>query len=386
MWSTFDRQMMTRALQLARKGRYTTRPNPNVGCVLTLGQKVIGEGFHKKAGEPHAEVHALEQAKSNIHSNTDPNESARGATAYVTLEPCSHFGRTPPCALALIHAKVSRVVVAVQDPNPNVAGKGIALLREAGIHVDVGLYQNEAIAVNDGFMKRMETGMPYVSVKVAASIDGKTALSNGISKWITAAASRRDVQRLRLRHCAIVTGINTVIEDDCSLNVRHNELGELSESLAETAILQPLRVVLDSNCQISLSAKLFLTKTPILLVSTQPYSAEFINSKPSHVECLLLPSLNGRVDLKSLFKHLGKDCNSVLIEAGATLAGAVIEQALADELWLYQAPILLGSQGRSCLTLPDYLQMSQTPEITLLDERKIGEDRCFRFKLTSKKL
>ncbi|MBE8167452.1 MAG: riboflavin biosynthesis protein RibD, partial [Shewanella sp.] len=221
---------------------------------------------------------------------------------------------------------------------------------------------------------------------MATSLDGKTALSNGVSKWITGDESRRDVQRLRLRHCAVITGINTVIDDDCSLNVRHNELGELSNHLIESEVLQPLRVVLDSKCQISLSAKLFTIKTPILLVSTQPYSQTFTDSKPSHVQCLLLNDVDGRVDLAALLTHIGNDCNSVLIEAGATLAGAVIEQALADELWLYQAPKLLGSQGRNCLILPDYQQISQTPEITLLDERKIGEDRRFRFNLTSKNL
>ena len=246
-WSELDNQMMSRAIQLARKGFYTTRPNPCVGCVIVKDNQIVGEGYHQKAGEPHAEVHALRMA----------GELARGATAYVTLEPCSHYGRTPPCALALINIGIKRVVVAVEDPNPQVGGRGIQMLRDAGIKVDVGLHRDEAYALNLGFMKRMESGLPWVTVKLAASLDGKTALSNGVSKWITGPEARRDVQRLRLRACAIVTGIETVLADDPSLNVRYSELGSLSSQLSEAQVLQPLRVVLDSRARMPISAALF---------------------------------------------------------------------------------------------------------------------------------
>ena len=367
MWSTFDRQMMTRAIQLARKGRYTTRPNPNVGCVFTLDDHILGEGYHQKTGQPHAEVNALK----------DANYQVQGATAYVTLEPCSHFGKTPPCAEALTKAKVSRVVVACQDPNPQVSGRGIAMLKAAGIQVDVGLYEQEAASINLGFLKKMATGMPYVTVKVAASIDGKTALSNGVSKWITGTQARQDVQRLRLQNCAVVTGVNTVLVDDCSLNVRKSELGSITAELNE--ILQPLRVVLDSNCKMPLESKLMQIESPVLLVSTQAYPEVYVQQLPKHVTTLVVKPQDGRINLALLFKHLGKYCNNVLVEAGATLAGSVIERDFADELVLYQAPKILGSQGRNMLELPSFESMVEIPHLTLIDERKMGNDTRFRF-------
>lgn len=270
-WSVLDNQMMSRAIQLARKGFYTTRPNPSVGCVIVNDNQIVGEGYHQKAGEPHAEVHALRMA----------GELARGATAYVTLEPCSHYGRTPPCALALINIGVKRVVVAVEDPNPQVGGRGIQMLRDAGIQVDVGLHRDEAYALNLGFMKRMESGLPWVTVKLAASLDGKTALSNGVSKWITGPEARRDVQRLRLRSCALITGIETVLADDPSLNVRYSELGSLRAQLSESQVLQPLRVVLDSRARMPITAALFAIESPILLVSTVSYSSDFMVQLPA---------------------------------------------------------------------------------------------------------
>lgn len=363
-WSVLDIQMMSRAIQLARRGFYTTRPNPSVGCVIVKEGVIIGEGFHQKAGEPHAEVHALAMAADN----------ARGATAYVTLEPCSHYGRTPPCALALINAGVARVVVAVEDPNPQVAGRGSQMLRDAGIRVDVGLHQSEAYQVNLGFMKRMEQGLPYVTVKLAASLDGKTALSNGESKWITGPESRRDVQRLRLRACALVTGIETVLADDPSLNVRYQELGSLKESLSESRLLQPLRVIVDSRARLPLSASCLSIVSPILLVSTVAYSAEFQAQLPAHVSCLVLPAIAGRVALPELLKYLGQSCNHLLVEAGATLAGAFMAQQLVDELVLYQAPKILGASGRNLLQLPDYQAMGDIPVLTVVDERKVGND------------
>ncbi|NSM23579.1 bifunctional diaminohydroxyphosphoribosylaminopyrimidine deaminase/5-amino-6-(5-phosphoribosylamino)uracil reductase RibD [Shewanella sp. ZOR0012] len=372
-WSELDNQMMSRAIQLARKGFYTTRPNPSVGCVIVKDNQIVGEGYHQKAGEPHAEVHALRMA----------GELARGATAYVTLEPCSHYGRTPPCALALINIGVKRVVVAVEDPNPQVGGRGIQMLRDAGIQVDVGLHRDEAYALNLGFMKRMELGLPWVTVKLAASLDGKTALSNGVSKWITGPEARRDVQRLRLRACAIVTGIETVLADDPSLNVRYSELGSLSSQLSEAQVLQPLRVVLDSRARMPITAALFTIESPILLVSTVSYSSDFMAQLPAHVTCLQLPAIDGRISLPELLSYLGKSCNQVLIEAGAILAGAFIGAGLADELVLYQAMKILGAQGRNLLELPDYQMMADIPTLKLVDERKVGADTRFTLRLES---
>lgn len=371
-WSELDNQMMSRAIQLARKGFYTTRPNPSVGCVIVKDNQIVGEGYHQKAGEPHAEVHALRMA----------GELARGATAYVTLEPCSHYGRTPPCALALINIGVKRVVVAVEDPNPQVGGLGIQMLRDAGIQVDVGLHRDEAYALNLGFMKRMESGLPWVTVKLAASLDGKTALSNGVSKWITGPEARRDVQRLRLRTCALVTGIETVLADDPSLNVRFSELGSLNSQLSEAQILQPLRVILDSRCRMPITAALLAIESPILLVSTEPYSPAFVAQLPAYVTCLQLPAIDGRISLPALLSYLGKSCNQVLIEAGATVAGAFIGAGLADELVLYQAMKILGAQGRNLLELPDYQMMADIPTLKLVDERKVGADKRFTLRLT----
>lgn len=372
-WSKFDIEMMAKAIKLARKGRYTTRPNPSVGCVITLAGKVVGEGYHIAAGGPHAEVHALRMA----------GEQAQGATAYVTLEPCSHYGRTPPCAQALIDAQVARVVVAVTDPNPQVSGRGIKMLQQAGIEVDIDLLRDEAAALNQGFMKRMATGLPWVSIKLAASLDGKTALSNGTSKWITGANARRDVQRMRARHCAVITGIDSVLQDDPSMNVRHQELGSLADSLPAELLKQPLRVVLDSQARLGSQAKLLAIPSPILLVSCTPYSPSVQASWPQHVSHLQLDAQEGRVPLAALLGHLGQTCNSVMVEAGATLAGAFMAQQLADELVLYQAPKLLGSHGRNLLQLPDYTQMTQLPKLVLTDERKVGDDRRFTFNLSA---
>ena len=376
MWSVTDIEMMSRAIHLARKGRFTTAPNPCVGCVIAKDNQIIGEGFHAKAGEPHAEVHALKHASSH----------ASQATAYVTLEPCSHYGRTPPCAKALINAGVKRVVVAMQDPNPQVAGKGIELLRQAGIQVDVGLLDTEAKALNVGFIKRMETGLPFVTIKLAASLDGKTALANGASKWITGKEARQDVQRVRACHDALVTGIQTVIADNPSLNVRYSELGSAKENVSEQMLLQPLRVVLDSKARLTVSeaTNLFSIESSILLVSCKPYSTEQQASWPSHVSHLQCSfDGNQRVDLNELLRYLGQSINNVLVESGATLAGAFIEQGLVDNLILYQAPKILGATGRNLLNLPEYQHMDQIPSLTLIDERKVGADTKFVFSLKS---
>lgn len=380
MWSIKDTECMSRAIKLARKGLYTTRPNPCVGCVVTRDDKIIGEGFHIKAGGPHAEVHALAMAVEHV-GGTD---KLSNTTAYVTLEPCSHYGRTPPCAEALIKHGITRVVVAVEDPNPQVSGRGIKMLREAGIQVDVGLLKEEASQINPGFMKRMQSSLPWVTVKMAASLDGKTALSNGVSKWITGPESRRDVQRLRARHCALVTGIETVLIDDPSLNVRHDELGCLADELGSDELHQPLRVILDSKARLTSTAKLFSIESPILLVSCLDYPQAEQELWPEHVSHIRLDSdANGRVALAELFAYLGQSCNSVLIEAGATLAGSVITEKYADELILYQAMKILGSAGRNLISLPDYSTMAAIPSIELIDERKLGDDTRLTLKIRS---
>ncbi|MBO1894571.1 bifunctional diaminohydroxyphosphoribosylaminopyrimidine deaminase/5-amino-6-(5-phosphoribosylamino)uracil reductase RibD [Shewanella sp. BF02_Schw] len=370
-WSTFDTQMMSRAIALAEKGRYTTRPNPCVGCVIVYQNKIIGEGYHQRAGQGHAEVNALKM----VHDN---GLSAEGATAYVTLEPCSHYGRTPPCALGLINAKVARVVVSVTDANPQVSGRGITLLREAGINVDVGLLSEQAYDLNLGFMKRMKTGLPWITVKIAASLDGKTALSNGVSKWITGSAARADVQKYRASHCALITGVETILVDDPSLNVRYEALGELTTRHTKDEIFQPLRVVLDSRARLTATQQLFSIQSPILLVSGCNYPESTKAAFPDHVSFLQLTcDSSGRIPLLALLTYLGQHTNSVLVEAGATLAGAFVAQGLVDDIVLYQAPKLLGSHGRNMLQLPNYSTMEQAPALQLIDERNVGQDKRY---------
>lgn len=370
-WSSVDIEMMSRAIKLAEKGRFTTRPNPCVGCVIVRDDHIIGEGYHQRAGQGHAEVNALKMLY-------DKGQTAQGATAYVTLEPCSHYGRTPPCALGLINAKVARVVVAVTDANPEVSGRGIAMLREAGIQVDVGLLTDQAYALNLGFMKRMKNGLPWITVKVAASLDGKTALSNGVSKWITGTAARADVQKYRASHCALITGVETVLVDDPSLHVRFESLGELTTRHTPDEIFQPLRVVLDSRARLTANQQLFSIESPILLVSGCDYPAHIKATLPAHVSFLVLEcDSSGRIPLLPLLTYLGRTANSVLVEAGATLAGAFVSQGLADDIVLYQAPKLLGSHGRNMLQLPDYTAMDQPPELQLIDERHVGQDKRY---------
>ncbi|MCC4832190.1 bifunctional diaminohydroxyphosphoribosylaminopyrimidine deaminase/5-amino-6-(5-phosphoribosylamino)uracil reductase RibD [Shewanella sp. 10N.7] len=376
-WSVVDVEMMSLAISLAEKGRYTTRPNPNVGCVIAVNDHIIGQGYHIKAGGPHAEIHALQDVQTKQNQT-----KLSSATAYVTLEPCSHYGRTPPCALALIEAGVKRVVIAEVDANPQVAGNGIRLLKEAGIQVDIGLLTEQAKLLNLGFTKKMTTGLPRVTIKLAASIDGKTALSNGVSKWITGPDARADVQKLRARHCALVTGVETVLADDPSLNVRYEQLGSLKNSVSAADLQQPLRVILDSRARLTSEFKLFDIPSPILLVSCVDYAAEAREKFNNHVSCITIAANeDGRVDLHALFTYLGKQCNSVLIESGASLAGSVLDAKLADELYLYQAMKILGSHGRNLLQLNDYQSMEQIPELQLVDSRRIGADQRMIFSL-----
>lgn len=357
-----DAIYMARALELARFGRFTTSPNPNVGCVLVRNNEVVGEGFHFRAGEPHAEVHALSMA----------GDKARGATAYVTLEPCSHQGRTPPCAEALIKAGVKRVVAAMQDPNPQVAGRGLFLLQQAGIEVEHGLMMAEAEAINHGFFKRMRTGFPYLQLKLAASLDGKTAMASGESQWITSDASRADVQTFRAQSSAILSTSATILADNPSLNVRWAELDEqIRQNYSEADLRQPLRIILDAHHRITPDLRLFSLVGDILLVRTQTSDVLW----PENVEQLIIPEHNGGIDLVVLMLLLGRrQINTIWTEAGPTMAGALLQAGLVDELILYMAPKLLGDDALGLCKLPSVGTLSQVPTFKLADVQQVGDD------------
>jgi diaminohydroxyphosphoribosylaminopyrimidine deaminase / 5-amino-6-(5-phosphoribosylamino)uracil reductase len=348
-----DSQWMAHALRLAERGLYTTSPNPRVGCVLVKENKVVGEGWHERAGEPHAEVYALREA----------GKQAKGATAYVTLEPCSHFGRTPPCADALIAAGIRRVVVAVQDPNPQVAGQGIAKLRTAGIEVECGLMEAAASELNVGFFSRMTRGTPWVRSKIAASLDGRTALANGSSKWITGAAARRDVQHWRARSCVVLTGIGTVLADDPQLNVREIPIER-----------QPLRVVLDSELRISPKSGILQNgQTLIYTASANAAKRQLINA--CGAEVVTLAGTDGKVDLSAVLRDIGRrGINELLVEAGRTLNGALFKAGLVDELVLYLAPQLLGDGARGLADLGELTQLQQGVALKWNDVRQVGND------------
>lgn len=357
---------MARAIQLAHQGLYTTDPNPRVGCVIVRDGEVIGEGAHLKAGEPHAEVHALRMA----------GEQARGATAYVTLEPCSHHGKTPPCAEALVKAGVARVISAMQDPNPLVAGRGLARLRDAGIEAASGLLEAQARALNPGFISRMERGRPWTRLKLASSLDGRTAMQSGESQWITGAAARSDVQRLRARSSAVLTGVDTVLIDNASLTVRAAELGLPADLAVRAAEHQPLRVVVDSRLRLPPSIPMLKLPGRTLIVTAAADDGEAAQAlKNAGAELLSLPNMDGRVDLAALQSWLAEheQCNELLIECGATLAGAALGAGLVDELVLYMAPTLLGSTARPLFNLP-LEQMAQQYRLQLTDTRQLGDD------------
>jgi len=348
-----DAAWMARALQLAEYGLRTTSPNPRVGCVLVKEEKNIGEGWHERAGEPHAEVHALRAS----------SKAARGATAYVTLEPCSHHGRTPPCADALITAGVTRVVVAMQDPNPLVAGRGITKLKAAGIAVECGLMEDAARELNIGFVARMTRGTPWVRSKIAASLDGRTALSNGVSKWITGESARQDVQQWRARSCAVLTGIGTVLADDPQLNVR--DVG---------ATRQPLRVVLDTELRISVNAKI-LQGGNVLIYTASTDEAKQDALREGGASVVVLPAVDGGLPLRAVLSDLAKrGINEVLVEAGKTLNGALLKAGLADELVLYLAPQLLGDAARGLADLGELTQLEQRVALAWQDVRHVGND------------
>jgi diaminohydroxyphosphoribosylaminopyrimidine deaminase/5-amino-6-(5-phosphoribosylamino)uracil reductase len=393
-----DSQWMAQALRLAERGLYSTSPNPRVGCVLVRDGKSVGSGWHQRAGEPHAEVYALREAGG----------AARGATAYVTLEPCSHHGRTPPCAEALIEAGMARVVVAVQDPNPEVAGAGIARLRAAGIAVESGLMEAEARELNVGFFARMTRGTPWLRSKIAMSLDGRTALGNGKSQWITGDAARQDVQRWRARSCAVLTGINTVLADDAQLNVR--EIGgmipaprggasnppsppthpspplsgreeggasapPLTRGGQEEGLRQPLRVVLDSQLRIPLEARVLYGGGRTLVYTALHDERKIGLLQDLGATVAVMPDGNGQVDLPAILRDLAqRGCNEVLVEAGSILNGALLRAGLADELLLYIAPQLLGDAARSMAQLGELTSLEQRVGLKWQDMRQVGKD------------
>lgn len=353
MFSIADHEFMAQALRLAEKGLFSTAPNPRVGCVIVRDGSVVGAGWHARAGQPHAEINALMQA----------GELAWGATVYVTLEPCSHHGRTPPCVEALITAGVGRVVVAMIDPNPKVEGEGLAQLQQAGIQTDIGLLDKEAHELNIGFVSRMTCGRPWLRLKVAASLDGKTALNNGVSQWITGTAARRDVHRLRARSCAMLTGIGTVLADDPMLNVREVETTR-----------QPLRVVVDSALRFPVTARM-LIEGNTLVVTTSEDQNKARRLRDAGAEVLVLPALEGRVDLSKLLDELGdRGINEVTVEAGRSLNGALVRQGLVDEFVFYLAPLLLGDRARGMFDFPELTEMGERCELRIADVAMVGKD------------
>lgn len=358
-----DADYMLRAIRLARLGRYTTRPNPNVGSVIVKGGQIIGEGYHHRAGEPHAEINALRQAGAN----------AVGSTVYVTLEPCSHTGRTPPCANALIESGVKRVVVSMVDPNPEVAGQGIRRLRDAGIEVTENVLSASALALNRGFCKRMRSGLPYVRVKMAMSLDGRTAMSSGESKWITGPDARADVHRMRALSGAIMTGSGTVLADDPSMDFRLDEYDQLSGEIPEDTE-QPLKVIVDSELKTPLNASILAHVERVMIATIAGASSSESFSKAG-ISVKEYESLNGKVPLKTLLGDLAnQEINDVMIEAGPGLSGALLSAKLIDELVIYMAPHLMGDAAHGLFTLPGLERMRDRVAVRIDDIRAIGSD------------
>lgn len=358
-FSANDHKLMARALQLAKHGIATTQPNPRVGCVIVKEGKVIAEGWHEKAGSAHAEIMALQQA----------GDQARGATAFITLEPCSHHGKTPPCTDELIASGISEVVAAMQDPNPLVAGQGMQKLSHSGIKVRIGLLQEQAEKLNRGFISRMTRGRPWMTVKLAASLDGRTAMNSGESRWITGPQARADVQKLRAASSAVMTGSGTVLADDPSLTVR-----------LEGIDWQPLRVVLDSHLSISDSAKIFKDGQPLLIATAAAENDNrFQQLKGLGVDIRRFPGQAGRVDTLSLLKCLADDysCNEVLIEAGSVVCGSMLADRLVDEIVLYLAPVVMGSSAKGLFDIPGLDAMSQKIYLSVKDVRAVGQDWRF---------
>jgi diaminohydroxyphosphoribosylaminopyrimidine deaminase/5-amino-6-(5-phosphoribosylamino)uracil reductase len=356
-FSRFDHECMAMALRLARNGLFTTDPNPRVGCVIAGGDRVAGVGWHSRAGEAHAEIAALR----------DAGESAHGKTAYVTLEPCNHQGRTPPCTAALLEAGIARVVIASRDPNPRVNGGGQQQLLAAGVKVDSGLMAQEAEALNAGYMSRMRIGRPWVRIKSAISLDGRSALRNGQSKWISCDASRDDVQRWRARSSAILTGIGTVLADDPSMDAR-----------VDQTVKQPLKVIVDSQWRTPPQSRILAGPGETLIAGDDSIAVP-ANLSSANVQCLPLPASNGRVNLHHLLRSLAEmEINEVQVEAGARLCGALLEEQLVDEILIYQAPVLLGDGGPGPFALGPLESMAERTHLTVLETTQIGNDLRIR--------
>lgn len=355
MRSITDHEYMAQALRLAAHGLYTTDPNPRVGCVVVSGNDIIGEGWHMRAGEAHAEVAALARAGTG----------ARGATVYVTLEPCCHHGRTPPCTDALISAGVARVVVGMEDPNPQVAGNGIKALEAAGISVTCGVLAAQAAEFNPGFVRRMQTGRPYVRSKLAMSLDGRTAMASGESQWITGTHARDDVQHLRARASAVLSGIGTVLADDPSLTAR----------LVDVEVQQPLRVILDSRLQLPPTAKLLTLPGNTLVLTGSEDAGKRAALVNTGAEVATVPLDGDRLDLNKVMQFLGeREINEVHVEAGPVLNGALLQAGLVDELVIYVAPHLMGDAARGLFSLPGLATMDQRINLSISDIRGVGED------------
>jgi diaminohydroxyphosphoribosylaminopyrimidine deaminase / 5-amino-6-(5-phosphoribosylamino)uracil reductase len=365
-WTGDDYRHMAQAIRLARQGLYSTDPNPRVGCVLVKAGRIVGMGWHQRAGEPHAEIHALTEAR----------ERAQGATCYVSLEPCCHYGRTPPCTKDLIEAGIMRVIVAMTDPNPAVNAQGLATLSKAGILVESGLLEDQARLLNPGFIKRMQTGLPYVRGKIAMSLDGRTAMASGESQWITSFESRQDVQRLRAQSSAIMTGIGTVLADDPALTVREAGLA--------THGREPMRVVLDSQLRLPQGARILKQPGQTLVLTRAEDSSK--RASLTGAEIVELPSTQGRVDLRLALQYLaGKQVNEVLLEAGPILTGALLQAELVDELVIYMAPKLLGSNGRGIADLPGLERLADHLALTITEVRKLGVDVRITAKVQGRK-
>ena len=353
MFTIADHDFMGQALQLAARGLFTTTPNPRVGCVIVKDGAVVGSGWHEKAGLPHAEVLALREAGAR----------AGGATLYLNLEPCSHHGRTPPCVDAIIAAGVKRVVAAMQDPNPKVAGAGFAKLRAVGIAVDIGLMEDEARELNIGFVSRMSRRRPWVRLKIAASLDGRTALASGRSQWITGEAARADGHRWRARACAVLTGFGTVRDDDPQLNVRGIETPR-----------QPLKIVVDSKLETSPAARL-LAGGNALVVGAVDDAKKVAALKGAGAEVAIIPNDRGKVELFKLMEELARrELNEIHVEAGTRLNGSLLQAGVVDELLVYVAPSLIGDSGRGMFNLPELTELSKATRLSIREVERIGKD------------
>lgn len=362
-----DQKYMSRAIQLARRGHFTTHPNPRVGCVIVNNDVIIGEGYHQIAGQPHAEINALASVQK---SNANLIENA---TAYVTLEPCSHTGKTPPCANALVDLGIGRVVIAMLDPNPEVSGKGVKRLLDAGIDVSIGTSEEQARALNPGFIKRMEQNKPFVRVKMAMSLDGKTAMASGESQWITDNESRQDVQRLRAQADAILTGSGTVLDDNPSLNVRLSSADLGIENSQTELVQQPLRVILDTNLKVQSSAKILELSGDTLIYTCSGDTQKIQALTDTGVEIKVL--MASKILLTDILDDLAsRQINEIHVEAGATLCGALLAEKCVDEMVIYMAPTILGGDAKSLFNLPQLQSMKDKVNLEIKDIRAVGSD------------